>query len=148
MSQTNNQFQIDKHTFVNFNSRVTQDIHQMYDTLKLLNTMPSVEEYDNVTYIPDFNDEGISYELLAYGKGFKGALYAQNHQIIENSRIKRENIYATEILEPSVLESFEKQGMEFVDKRMIYLGVLFEQYGHFLSESLCRFWSLSENCNQ
>jgi len=50
-----NKLQKDNQNFINFDSPTNQTIEDMYRSLKLLESKPSVAEYEDVTYIPDFS---------------------------------------------------------------------------------------------
>ena len=120
--------------FIKFDPETIKLIQKRCENkIKIINSLPSVKEYQNVIYIP--------HKQYVNSPKFEGFLYEFSGEIIETSRIIR----GSNILGKEKIENFDN--LNIVDKRLLYLGHIIDHYGHFLLESLSRLWYLSEFSN-
>ncbi|ELR98133.1 hypothetical protein GLO73106DRAFT_00019580 [Gloeocapsa sp. PCC 73106] len=115
--------------FVNFTDSQIRIMSSYYDQLKVIEDQPLIEEYFNVIYTP--------YEHIKNTSRFTGALYDEDGEVIQLSRLKREkNDMGLEKI--NILKD-----LDYLDKNVLYLGHFIGHYGHFILESMARLWSLN-----
>lgn len=101
--------------------------------LKVIQSRPSIKEYHNVVYSP--------LKLPTNRKSIfrmEGFLY-QDNQIIESSRVRRSDEWWGH---PTI--DYSESELRYDNRSMLYLGRVFDHYGHFLLESLSRLWCFNE----
>ena len=101
--------------------------------LMLIHSQPSLDTFSNVIYTPSSRTS----------KPFRGCLYDQELNRIEASCIKRGTTDLC-LNADETHYSGEKDNLPFLDRTVLYLGAITSHYGHFLLESLSRWWPVPE----
>ena len=120
--------------FVNFKS--IDKILKQNAHLKSFHSSPTIDTFDDVIYTPP--------SKVAPGQ-YRGCLYDADGHRIKLSCIQRG---ADECLTVDPIQYAGQREIEVFDAEVLYLGTLFGKYGHFLLESLSRWWPLIEDENR
>jgi capsular polysaccharide biosynthesis protein len=115
--------------FVNFNKKYVENLLSSCDSCLVSRTAPFQKEYRDVIYTP--------YVRIEHNKRY-GCLYNRDGQRIEHSCLKQDKKY---LVKDAISYSGTKD-LETFAGNTIYLGIILGHYGHFLLETISRWWSL------
>lgn len=121
--------------FVNFKHQVINKLKEKNSHLSVFHQAPTVSAFKDVIYTP---------HVFVSPSQYYGCLYDSDGTRIEQSCIYRDHKDCL-TLEPARYQG--ETSLDRIEGSVMYLGVLFGHYGHFLLESLSRWWPLinSEN---
>jgi capsular polysaccharide biosynthesis protein len=115
--------------WVNFPDKKLADLSTVCSSCYVNRADPALEQYDNAIYTP--------YLRIEHQERY-GCLYDEYGKRIEQSCLKQSN---QEIIRDSPNYSGTTE-LELLGGKALYLGIFFGHYGHFLLESISRWWSL------
>jgi hypothetical protein len=125
----NSDFSTKSFNWVNFNDRYVDSLLGSCSSCILTHTKPIRQEYRDAIYTP--------YVRIKHDERY-GCLYDSHGKRIEHSCLKQEGKY----LVKDAVDFSGESDLDVFDGNVLYLGVLLGHYGHFLLESISRWWSL------
>jgi hypothetical protein len=133
-NSTISKIKVSQFNFFN-HDRLQRQFDKNYNHLKVIEGTPDITIQENIVYTPAEFDRN----------GYRGSLYAQDGTRIEASIVKQGRYQTTSCLDPKWLNIPK----EPVDKQTyLYLGWFQPHYGHFITETLSRFWCLTDHLEQ
>ncbi len=100
---------------------------------RLLTTTPALTTYDDAIYTP----------AIRNAKQKLGCIYDKNGRRIEETvtrRNRHDMVYNTD---PLRFEG-DPAGLPVYDRPLLYMGIIFSHFSHFLIESVAQWWALTE----
>ena len=120
--------------WVNFSTKYIEGLLSSCSHCRIIHSSPSLRKYNNVIYTP--------YIRVKHDERY-GCLYDEYGKRIEDSCLKEGNKYLTK----DSVNYLDTGNLQFFEGKAIYLGILLGHYGHFLLESISRWWPLAERLN-
>jgi hypothetical protein len=115
--------------FVNFSDKYIKNLLSSCASCLVSQTVPFQKEYRDVIYTP--------YVRVEHNKRY-GCLYDREGKRIEHSCLKQDKKYLVQ----DAINYSGKTDLETFTGNTIYLGIILGHYGHFLLETMSRWWPL------
>jgi capsular polysaccharide biosynthesis protein len=120
--------------WINFSNKYIKSLLNTCSSCILNHATPFQREYQDVIYTP--------YVRVKHDERY-GCLYDRDGKRIEHSCLKQDSKY----LVKDAVNYSDTTNIDVFEGKAIYLGILLGHYGHFLLESISRWWSLIDRSN-